>query len=142
MLTNQAFNALLKTLEEPPSHVIFILATTEPSKIPLTISSRCQKFRFSKISDNRIVDRLKDIVKLENINIDNDALFEIARVSDGGMRDSINMLDQLISYSDSKITLSDVYAVNGSVSYDELFTLINDISVSYTHLTLPTILRV
>lgn len=127
MLTNQAFNALLKTLEEPPSHVIFILATTEPSKIPLTISSRCQKFRFSKISDNRIVDRLKDIVKLENINIDNDALFEIARVSDGGMRDSINMLDQLISYSDSKITLSDVYAVNGSVSYDELFTLINDI---------------
>lgn len=127
MLTNQAFNALLKTLEEPPSHVIFILATTEPSKIPLTISSRCQKFRFSKISDNKIVDRLKDIVKLENINIDNDALFEIARVSDGGMRDSINMLDQLISYSDSKITLSDVYAVNGSVSYDELFTLINDI---------------
>lgn len=127
MLTNQAFNALLKTLEEPPSHVIFILATTEPSKIPLTISSRCQKFRFSKISDNKIVDRLKDIVKLENINIDNDALFEIARVSDGGMRDSINMLDQLISYSNSKITLSDVYAVNGSVSYDELFTLINDI---------------
>ena len=127
MLTNQAFNALLKTLEEPPSHVIFILATTEPSKIPLTISSRCQKFRFSKISDNKIVDRLKDIVKLENINIDNDALFEIAKVSDGGMRDSINMLDQLISYSNSKITLSDVYAVNGSVSYDELFTLINDI---------------
>lgn len=127
MLTNQAFNALLKTLEEPPSHVIFILATTEPSKIPLTISSRCQKFRFSKISDNKIVDRLKDIVKLENINVDNDALFEIARVSDGGMRDSINMLDQLISYSNSKITLSDVYAVNGSVSYDELFTLINDI---------------
>ena len=127
MLTNQAFNALLKTLEEPPSHVIFILATTEPSKIPLTISSRCQKFRFSKISDNKIVDRLKDIVKLENVNIDNDALFEIARVSDGGMRDSINMLDQLISYSNSKITLNDVYAVNGSVSYDELFILINDI---------------
>lgn len=127
MLTNQAFNALLKTLEEPPSHVIFILATTEPSKIPLTISSRCQKFRFSKISDNKIVDRLKDIVKLEDINIDNDALFEIARLSDGGMRDSINMLDQLISYSNSKITLNDVYDVNGSVSYDELFTLINDI---------------
>ena len=95
--------------------------------LTLTISSRCQKFRFSKISDNKIVDRLKDIVKLENINIDNDALFEIARVSDGGMRDSINMLDQLISYSNSKITLSDVYAVNGSVSYDELFTLIDDI---------------
>ena len=138
MLTNQAFNALLKTLEEPPSHVIFILATTEPSKIPLTISSRCQKFRFSKISDNKIVDRLKDIVKLENINIDNDALFEIARVSDGGMRDSINMLDQLISYSNSKIPLSDVYAVNGSVSYDELFTLINDI---YNNITVHDVAK-
>ena len=91
MLTNQAFNALLKTLEEPPSHVIFILATTEPHKIPLTIASRCQKFRFSKISDDKIVDRLKEISKNENISISDDALFEIARISDGGMRDAINM---------------------------------------------------
>lgn len=127
MLTNQAFNALLKTLEEPPSHVIFILATTEPSKIPLTISSRCQKFRFSKISDDRIVDRLKEIAGFENINIEEDALYEIARISDGGMRDSINMLDQLVSYCNSEITLDDVYAVNGSVSYDDLFVLLSSV---------------
>ena len=127
MLTNQAFNALLKTLEEPPSHVIFIFATTEPSKIPLTIASRCQKFRFSKISDDKIVDRLREIAKMENIEVTDDALYEIARISDGGMRDSINLLDQLVSYCSSKITVEDVYAVNGSVSYNDLFLLLNNI---------------
>lgn len=127
MLTNQAFNALLKTLEEPPSHVIFILATTEPSKIPLTIASRCQKFRFSKISDDKIVDRLREIAKMENIEVTDDSLYEIARISDGGMRDSINLLDQLVSYCNSKITVEDVYAVNGSVSYNDLFLLLNNI---------------
>ena len=127
MLTNQAFNALLKTLEEPPSHVIFILATTEPSKIPLTIASRCQKFRFSKISNDKIVDRLREIAKMENIEVTDDALYEIARISDGGMRDSINLLDQLVSYCNSKITVEDVYAVNGSVSYNDLFLLLNNI---------------
>lgn len=127
MLTNQAFNALLKTLEEPPSHVIFILATTEPSKIPLTIASRCQKFRFSKISDDKIVDRLREIAKMENIEVTDDALYEIARISDGGMRDSINLLDQLVSYCNSKITVEDVYTVNGSVSYNDLFLLLNNI---------------
>ena len=127
MLTNQAFNALLKTLEEPPSHVIFILATTEPHKIPLTIASRCQKFRFSKISDDKIVDRLKEISKNENISISDDALFEIARISDGGMRDAINMLDQLVAFTNSKITLEDIYAVNGTVSYSNLFDLLKNI---------------
>ena len=107
MLTTQAFNALLKTLEEPPAHVIFILATTEPHKIPLTIASRCQKFRFSKINDSLIADRLKEIAGYENIEIDNDALFEIARLADGGMRDAINILDQLVAYSNSKITLDE-----------------------------------
>ena len=124
MLTTQAFNALLKTLEEPPSHVIFILATTEPHKIPLTIASRCQKFRFSKIDDEKIVARLSEICKLENISIDNDSLFEIARLSDGGMRDAINFLDQLVAYSSDDIKIDDVYKVNGSVSYAELFNLL------------------
>lgn len=127
MLTNQAFNALLKTLEEPPSHVIFILATTEPHKIPLTIASRCQKFRFSKIDDKKVVDRLKEISKLENISYEEDALFEIARLSDGCMRDAINLLDQLISYSNSNITLEDIYKVNGSVSYTDITILLNNI---------------
>ena len=127
MLTTQAFNALLKTLEEPPSHVIFVLATTEPHKIPLTISSRCQKFIFSKIEDSKIVNRLSEICKLENIIIDEDALFEIARLSDGGMRDAINFLDQLIAYSSDNITIEDVYNVNGSVSYADLYDLLNSI---------------
>lgn len=130
MLTTQAFNALLKTLEEPPAHVIFILATTEPHKIPLTIASRCQKFRFSKINDQKIVDRLREISALENIDIDDDSLFEIARLSDGGMRDAINILDQLVAYSNSKITLDDVYKVNGSVSYKDLFLLLESIIVN------------
>ena len=127
MLTTQAFNALLKTLEEPPSHVIFVLATTEPHKIPLTISSRCQKFIFSKIEDSKIVNRLSEICKLENIIIDEDALFEIARLSDGGMRDAINFLDQLIAYSSDNISIEDVYNVNGSVSYADLYDLLNSI---------------
>ena len=128
MLTVQAFNALLKTLEEPPSHVIFILATTEPHKIPLTIASRCQKFQFSKVSDDQIVNRLRQIVDNENVQITDDALYEIARLSDGGMRDAINFLDQLISYKDSKITIDDVYQVNGSVSYDDIYKFIVDIN--------------
>ena len=127
MLTTQAFNALLKTLEEPPAHVIFILATTEPHKIPLTIASRCQKFRFSKINDSLIADRLNEIAGFENIEIDNDALFEIARLADGGMRDAINILDQLVAYSNSKITLDDIYKVNGSVSYSDLYELLKAI---------------
>ena len=130
MLTMQAFNALLKTLEEPPSHVIFILATTEPHKIPLTISSRCQKFRFSKISDDKIFDRLKDICYCENISTDDDTLYEIARLSDGGMRDAINILDQLVAYSNGNITIDDVYKVNGSVSYNDLYNLLNNIIIN------------
>ena len=124
MLTTQAFNALLKTLEEPPAHVIFILATTEPHKIPLTITSRCQKFRFTKIDSKKIVDRLREISKLENIVVDEDALYEIARISDGGMRDAINFLDQLVAYDNKKITLDDIYKVNGSVSYSDIYLLL------------------
>lgn len=127
MLTTQAFNALLKTLEEPPKHVIFILATTEYYKIPLTITSRCQKFQFNKISNDEIVGRLKEISKLENIEIDADALNEIAKISDGGMRDSINFLDQLRSFSSDKITINDVYDVCGSVSNEEFVDLFTNI---------------
>jgi len=124
MLTTQAFNALLKTLEEPPAHVIFILATTEPYKIPVTVASRCQKFQFSKISNDELVKRLKIIVESENLSIQDEILYEIARLSDGGARDAINMLDQLIAYKDTDITLMDVYNVNGSVSYVDLYNFI------------------
>lgn len=127
MLTTQAFNALLKTLEEPPKHVIFILATTEYYKIPLTITSRCQKFQFNKIDDNDIVIKLREIANLENIEISDDALFEIAKLSDGGMRDSINFLDQLRSFKNSKIEIDDVYNVCGNVSVDEISKLLLNI---------------
>lgn len=123
MLTTQAFNALLKTLEEPPKHVIFILATTEYYKIPLTITSRCQKFQFNKIEVVDIVKKLREISELEKINITDEALYEIAKISDGGMRDSINFLDQLRSFSQGNITISDVYEVCGNVSLDEITNL-------------------
>ena len=129
MLTTQAFNALLKTLEEPPKHVIFILATTEPYKVPLTVSSRCQKFQFNKIDDEEIVRRLKQISLKEEILIDDDALYEVARLSDGGLRDAINLLDQLTAYKNEIITLDDVYKVNGSVSYKNLYNLLMDIKL-------------
>ena len=121
MLTLQAFNALLKTLEEPPQHIIFILATTELHKIPETVVSRCQKFQFLKFTLKDIFDRLRKIADLEKIDISDDCLYEISRLSDGGMRDAINMLDQLSSFVTDSISISDVYNLNGIVSDDDLF---------------------
>lgn len=128
MLTTGAFNALLKTLEEPPSHIIFILATTDPHKIPSTILSRCQRFDFKRISDKKIVERLKYIVKKEKIDIEEDALYEIARLSDGGMRDSISMLDQVLAFSESTITVKEVHEVNGTLSQYEMQSFMEDLS--------------
>lgn len=125
MLTTGAFNALLKTLEEPPAHIIFILATTEPHKIPATILSRCQRFDFKKLTVNEIVERLKYIVDKEEIEVDMDALREIAVMSDGGMRDSLSMLDQAMAYSDGKVTIDDVHEVNGTITKQELSNLIS-----------------
>ena len=124
MLTTQAFNALLKTLEEPPKHVIFILATTEYYKIPVTVSSRCQKFQFLKFSNEDIVNRLVYIAEKENININKDALVEVARLSDGGLRDAINMLDQLSSYKNDNINVEDVYKLSGVISYSDFADLV------------------
>lgn len=120
MLTTGAFNALLKTLEEPPKHAIFILATTEPQKIPLTILSRCQRFDFKKISNNYIFKRLKDICNKENIKITDDSIREIARLSDGGMRDSLSILDQVSSFTQNEITVEDVHLINGTLTQEEL----------------------
>ena len=128
MLTTQAFNALLKILEEPPKHVIFILATTEYHKIPLTITSRCQKFQFNKLEIEDIFKRLREIADLEKINIDDEALYEIAKISDGGMRDSINFLDQIRSFTNDKITISDVYEVCGNISSEDIYKLFVDLA--------------
>ena len=120
MLSIGAFNALLKTLEEPPEHAIFILATTDPQKVPETIVSRCQCFSFKRISDNAIVDRLRYVCNCENIEIDDNVLEKISILSDGGLRDSLGMLDKLVSYSDHKITIEDFNDVNGVVSDEDI----------------------
>lgn len=120
MLSIGAFNALLKTLEEPPEHAIFILATTDPQKVPETIVSRCQCFSFKRISDNAIVDRLRYVCNCENIDIDDNVLEKISILSDGGLRDSLGMLDKLVSYSDRKITIEDFNDINGVVSDEDI----------------------
>lgn len=127
MLTTAAFNALLKTLEEPPKHIIFILATTEPHKIPSTILSRCQRFDFKKISINDIKQRLKYISKEEEIDIEDNAIELIAKLSDGGMRDSVSLLDQLTAYTLEKITINDVNAVYGTITINEIYGLFEKI---------------
>ncbi len=127
MLTKEAFNALLKTLEEPPSHIIFIFATTELHKIPQTILSRCQKFDFKKISNKQIVDRLTYISQIENIKITKEALEEIAVLADGGLRDSVGMLDQAVSYSDNEITLQDIHDINGTIDQLEIRKMLEDL---------------
>ena len=120
MLSVGAFNALLKTIEEPPSHVIFILATTDPQKIPATIISRCQWYTFKKINNDDIVKRLGQIVDNEEITIDNVVLEKIAEASDGGLRDAIGLLDKLRAYSTGAITIDDFYEINGQVNDIEL----------------------
>ena len=127
MLSISAFNALLKTLEEPPSHVIFILATTEFYKVPETIVSRCQCLSFTRIKTSSIEARLKEIANLEKIPITNEAIHEIAVYSDGGMRDALGMLDKLSSYSLEKITLNDFLSINGLISKTDLDDFIQSI---------------
>ena len=124
MLSIGAFNALLKTLEEPPEHAIFILATTDPQKVPETIISRCQCFSFKRISDDKIVERLKKICSIENILIDDDVLCEIAILSEGGMRDALGMLDKLHSFSNDKIVMNDFIELNDMVTRSDLQTLL------------------
>ena len=122
MLSSQAFNALLKTIEEPPPHVIFILATTEIHKVPATIASRCQQFRFSRIDVEESTKRLCEIAKKENVNITEDAARLISRLSDGGMRDAVSLLDQCISVS-ADIDEETVRTTAGIAGTEHLFTL-------------------
>lgn len=125
MLSMGAFNALLKTLEEPPKHVVFILATTEPHKIPLTIISRCQRFDFKRITANDIVSRMETIIETEKIMVTKEALHAVALAAEGGMRDALSILDQAISYSEESVEIEDVLAVTGSVSQDRLTEMID-----------------
>jgi len=130
MLSQGAFNALLKTLEEPPSHVIFILATTEVQKIPATILSRCQRFDFKTISIFDIVTNLKNILIAEGINADEDALEYVAFLGDGSMRDSLSILDQCLAFKGDNLTVSDVTDVVGAVDDAVLYDFALDIAKS------------
>jgi DNA polymerase-3 subunit gamma/tau len=123
MLTTEAFNALLKTLEEPPSHVIFIFATTEIHKVPSTILSRCQRFDFKRLTSKEIFEHLSYLVKQENYDADEDALWLIGSEVDGGLRDAIGLLEQSIAYAEGKLTTKDVRTVLGLVENEALFDL-------------------
>jgi len=130
MLSTGAFNALLKTLEEPPKHVIFILATTEPHKIPATIHSRCQRFDFRGVSVPEMITRLNTIINEEDINVEKEAIKVISESAEGGMRDAISLLDQVVSYTNKKITVEDVHAIKGTVSNEKLLDIAKAIYVN------------
>lgn len=127
MLTTGAFNALLKTLEEPPAHAIFILATTEPHKIPPTIISRAQRFDFKSINHDQIVERLKFVAEEQQIDYDDAALNFVAKASEGGMRDALSIMDQAIAFGDDHLTLQDALNVTGSVDDEALNKLFSQI---------------
>lgn len=134
MLTTEAFNALLKTLEEPPDFVIFILATTEPHKLPSTILSRCQRFDLKRLTTKQIFDRITDIAKKEKIKLTSDAALEIAKLSSGGLRDAIGMLDQASSLGDGNIDIDIIYDIFGVINFDSIGKIIENVykkSISY-----------
>ena len=129
MLTKEAFNALLKTLEEPPPNVVFIFATTQPNKVPPTILSRCQRFDFKRIPSSEIIKSLSEIMKKEKIDIDDNSLVLIAKKADGGMRDALSLLDQVISFTDGNVNYSSVRSIL-SVVDEEIFFSITDIAMT------------
>ncbi|MBP3399323.1 MAG: DNA polymerase III subunit gamma/tau [Erysipelotrichaceae bacterium] len=127
MLSAGAFNALLKTLEEPPSHVIFVLATTEPHKVLPTIISRCQRYDFTRVPFDEIVERMDSIAKKEQIDVEKDALKLIASLADGGMRDALSILDQCIAYAQNHITASDVNSIYGITTTEEKLDMLSNV---------------
>ncbi len=139
MLSTAAFNALLKTLEEPPAHVIFILATTEPYKIPSTILSRCQRLDFKQLSTHEIIEMLIKVCEKENIKITDEALQGIAEMSEGGMRDALSILDQARVYNFEQITIEDIDNITGRVSYKYLTELITALNNQDTEFALDKV---
>lgn len=127
MLSKSAFNALLKTLEEPPSYVIFILATTDVQKVPITILSRVQSFNFRRISEKQIVAQLEDILNKENISFEKEALMLIAQLSSGGLRDALTIAEQISNFENNNITKESVRKNFGIASNDEIIQVLNDL---------------
>jgi len=129
MLSTSAFNALLKTLEEPPPHAVFILATTEPHKLPATIISRCQRFDFKRLSTNDIIERMKVVLEDIELPYEEQGLKVIAQSAAGGMRDALSLLDQVVSFSGEKLKLEDTLLVTGSISQDVFYDLAEALKV-------------
>ena len=139
MLSTSAFNALLKTLEEPPENVVFILATTDPHKIPATIISRTQRFDFKRITSGAILERMEYILKQKQFEYDEQALNVIARAAEGGMRDALSILDQVLSFGDNKVTLDNALLVTGSVTRENLIKYLSQVQNHETVAGLQTI---
>ena len=139
MMTDNAFNALLKTLEEPPAHVIFILATTEPHQIIPTILSRCQRYDFTKVADADIEERMITVLKQEGVQYDKAAVRAIISLADGGMRDALSILDQILAYSNNSLSVEDVYSIFGLISNKEKVGLIQDINAGDISATLEKV---
>ena len=139
MMTANAFNALLKTLEEPPAHVIFILATTEPHNIIPTILSRCQRYDFTKVADEDIEQRMMTILEKEGVQYDKAAVRAIISLADGGMRDALSILDQILAYSNNTLSVQDVYSIFGLISTKEKIALIKDINSGNVSSTLERV---
>lgn len=139
MLSTSAFNALLKTLEEPPANVVFILATTDPHKIPATIISRTQRFDFKRITSGAILARMEYILKQKQFEYDEKALNVIARAAEGGMRDALSILDQVLSFGDNKVTLDNALLVTGSVTRENLIKYLSQVQNHETVAGLQTI---
>ncbi|QEA59240.1 DNA polymerase III subunit gamma/tau [Leuconostoc koreense] len=139
MLSSGAFNALLKTLEEPPANVKFILATTEPQKIPATILSRTQRFEFKRIDNDTIQARMAEILQKENVSFDEDALHVIANVAEGGMRDALSILDQVLAFGADHVTLENALQVTGSTTASQLMTYLEQVSHYDTGSALQTL---
>ena len=139
MLSSGAFNALLKTLEEPPANVKFILATTEPQKIPATILSRTQRFEFKRIDNDTIQARMAEILQKEGVSFDDDALHIIANVAEGGMRDALSILDQVLAFGADHVTLENALQVTGSTTASQLVTYLQQVSNYDTESALQTL---
>ena len=139
MLSSGAFNALLKTLEEPPKHVVFILATTEPQKLPSTIISRCQRYDFKPLGTFEISEELRKICSYEEAYITDDAINAISEAAEGGMRDALSILDQVISYGNKDISIDDVNTITGTISIDKMSLLMQYIESKNVNYALDTI---
>src|SRR5690606_30943901 len=139
MLSGHSFNALLKTLEEPPEHVKFLLATTDPQKLPITILSRCLQFSLKAMTPERIVGHLKKVLEAEMVGYEEPALWQLGRAADGSMRDALSLTDQAIAFGSGKIQETDVRAMLGSIDREYVFGIVDALASGEAEKLLHTV---